>query len=356
MLGYYAHDHGSGHAQFARLIASATKTVVLTASTAPLDEANAVTRLPSDLPDDHTLDLREFPAPAYAHYAPIGLKTLRARNRLILDSIERHDLSLLIVDVSVEVAALARLSGVPYAYVRLFGDRSDPPHQFAYAGATFLLAYYPERLESSETPDWIREKTLYLGFFSRFDRLTAGQTRQTPDRLITLIRGTGGAHNPPIDFLNLRRSFPDHRIVSIGSSTPTDSESSSLDVEHLGFLPDPLDLLSRADLVLAACGAGTVCELASLQKRFLAIAESRPFDEQARFADALASHGLCAVVTTTEPNLAELAADLRPDWSPHRRPDAPTLFAHWLARHSSDPRALLADVRRYRSIERLPTA
>lgn len=68
----------------------------------------------------------------------------------------------MVVDVSVEVAMLARLASVPTICVRLNGKRDDAPHLEAFRGAIGLMAPFHPTLEMADTPAWIRDKTVYF--------------------------------------------------------------------------------------------------------------------------------------------------------------------------------------------------
>ena len=84
----------------------------------------------------------------------------------------------MLVDVSVEVALLARLCGVPFAYLRQTGERDDPPHQLAYRWAAGLLAPFPEWLEPARDAGLgPRAKTAYVGAITRFDGAAAAARR-----------------------------------------------------------------------------------------------------------------------------------------------------------------------------------
>ena len=95
----------------------------------------------------------------------------------------------LVVDVSVEVALLARLCGVPTIYMRQRGNRFDPAHSLAYACASRLLAPYPEQLEEPHTPAEWSLKTDYAGSISRY---SGTPQRQIDNQHVTVITGFGG--------------------------------------------------------------------------------------------------------------------------------------------------------------------
>lgn len=165
-VGYYAHHHGRGHVQRALAIARAMPcAVTILSSVACDDECSpnvSFVRLPLDYDADTVPESFER-----LHYAPLGVSGLRARARIVTEWFDTNWPCVLIVDVSVEIATLARLSSVPVIYVRQRGDRFDPAHQFAYASASSLLAPYSEMLEEPGTPDRWRAKTDYTGLISR---------------------------------------------------------------------------------------------------------------------------------------------------------------------------------------------
>ena len=54
----------------------------------------------------------------------------------------------MVVDVSVEVAILVRLLGVPVVVMAMPGDRIDAPHDLVYQAADHILAAWPESCTS----------------------------------------------------------------------------------------------------------------------------------------------------------------------------------------------------------------
>src|SRR5579859_707031 len=58
------------------------------------------------------------------------------------------------------------------------------------------------------------------------------------------------------------------------------------------FLPDPLPLLSAADLVVSMAGYNTTCELLALRQRVLLVPRATPRQEQLIRASLLVRHGL----------------------------------------------------------------
>ncbi len=278
MIGYYAHSHGSGHCNYAQMFSRVfgdTMTVFTDRKYSFEDNVHVV-RLPNEDTDGTEFDRAAFPEPRALHYAPLNLRKITERNCSLLDEIIRKDIKLLIVDVSVEIAMLARTSSVPYAYVRLHGNRSDIPHLNAYEGASFLLAYFPEEMEDRDTPKWIRKKTVYLGFLSRY--MFGSEISQRPIEfkrqgkpILLHISGFGGSL--PLDFSGLSSRYD---IYSVG---PGRIRSQHSQIVSIGVVKSTKPFIEHADVILAACGSNTISEILSLGKTFVAVPENRPYEE-----------------------------------------------------------------------------
>lgn len=183
-IGYYAHHHGTGHCRQADKLAAHWQNVHPSAA----ETLTVFTSLPAEdykfshinakniirLPDEHETATDVLPGragiywqPECLHYSPIGNHNIQRRSNILLSELQARHIELMIVDLSVEIALLCRTASIPYLYVRLPGDRNDPPHRNAFQGALALLAPYPKILESTNTPEWVRQKTFYLGFLSQ---------------------------------------------------------------------------------------------------------------------------------------------------------------------------------------------
>ena len=111
-VGYYVHHQGSGHSHRALAISRAASLPITGLSTGPTP-----TGWPGDwvdLPDDAgATDRPDKSAHDRLHYAPEHHPGLRDRMAAISAWIGATRPAALVVDVSVEVALLARLHGVP---------------------------------------------------------------------------------------------------------------------------------------------------------------------------------------------------------------------------------------------------
>ncbi|KTT46999.1 hypothetical protein RSA46_01325 [Pseudomonas oryzihabitans] len=287
-IGYYAHHHGAGHVTRALAIAAACD--------GPLTLFGS--RLPAsvDLPHVELCPLPADVAPgvegeafACLHYAPLGVDGLRERMGLLVDWFRRAWPCLLVVDVSVEVALLARLCGVPTIYLRQRGSRFDVAHELAYATASRLLAPYPELLEEPGTPATWRAKTCYAGSLSRY----AGQpiAAQPEPRTVTVIAGHGGTAFSRARLAAAARACPDWRWTVLGPIAD-DATPAPANLTFAGSVADPAPWLTRSEIVVGSAGDSLVAELADLRCRFVCLPDARPFDEQLSTGRLLAAQGL----------------------------------------------------------------
>ncbi len=129
MLAYYAHNHGAGHCNYAFQFATHIPTLILTSRKEALQESmkmqNAeqnITLIPDEDLEENALPFSDFPTPSYLHYAPFGMKKSLLRYQKVIENFLKYNVELLIVDVSVEMAAFARITGVPYVYVKMMGN------------------------------------------------------------------------------------------------------------------------------------------------------------------------------------------------------------------------------------------
>ena len=271
-IAYYVHHHGAGHGVRAARIAQALRVpVTLMGSQLPVELPEGVQRLslPGDTAEGMTVERFDV-----LHYAPLAVDGVRERMALLAQWFVEHWPCLLVVDVSVEIALFARLCGVPVAYVRQHGLRDDPAHRLAYESASALLAPYPAEMEAPDTPQWLRDKTMYSGWLSRF----AGAPAAKPERgQVLIITGHGGTGLSAGVIEAVARQCPERQFRVAGALTPGQSMSN---LHWLGQLADPQNAMSSAEIVIGSASDSLVGEAASLGCRYIAVAEERPFDEQ----------------------------------------------------------------------------
>jgi hypothetical protein len=338
MIGYYAHNHGSGHCNYANLLSRTFKDsmVVFTSKNYEFYKDTNVVFLPDEDYDGTELNPEQFPEPCYLHYAPLHLKKIQIRNYALLKETIAEGVKLLIVDVSVEIAALARVCSIPYAYVRMFGKRDDTPHIGAYEGAAFLIAYYPEELEPTDTPEWIKKKTLYCGFYSRYSHSSLTWQKAlttlnlTPDeKIITCLLGCGENDASLSSIADLAAEFPDHKIFVLGENS---SSTHYPNVQYKGFVKDPSLYLKVSEFAVGPCGITSIAEIADLDVNYIAIPENRPFDEQLSLAKTLEEKRLISIKKENESFSTCLNRLLKckNEWPSLTNPNAPIQLLDWL--------------------------
>lgn len=295
-IGYYVHHQGAGHRERALRIAGALPgpcTLIGTFGGA-LPADLPVLDLPDDRLSEHFDGRDGAPTrPLGLHYAPLGSPGIRARMAAIASWAERTDPTLLVVDVSVEVALFARLLSVPTLYVRLAGTRNDPPHLEAFRAAEKLIAPFPEVLDAPDVPDWVRAKTVYAGFLAE----PSGKTPDlAEDGRIAVVFGRGGEGGKLARLVAAACAVPNrawHVLGPVSGSSNGHGRPANL---HLhGWAEDIRPHLAAASLVVGAGGDGLLAAVASAGKSFVCLPEPRAFGEQTQKAEGLARLGAAVV-------------------------------------------------------------
>lgn len=209
---------------------------------------------------------------------------------------------LLVVDTGLEAAALARECGISTLYIREHGQRWDQGHKLAYQSASSLLAPFPSEMEQSDCPDWIREKTLYSGGFSRFS-----QQEKAPHKPISyaddkpnilVMTGFKRADVTPKKFAEAASATPQWQWNFVGPQAKLQAPKVLSDNScYHGTIRDFWPYLCHADLVVSSAGHSLVMEIATANAPAIFIPDNRPFSAQQCRAAALKEMGLGIVCT-----------------------------------------------------------
>lgn len=285
-IGYYVHHHGDGHRQRAIAIGQSLDNVMLMGSGLAGRTGNLpFLDLPDDRLDDSFAGIDHVDRPSSLHYTPLDHEGIRQRVAKMTGWIAEARPRLMVVDVSVEVAMLARLASVPTVYVRLSGNRLDAAHLDAFRGAIALLAPFHEALDDHETPGWVREKTFYAPGVVR----SASQNTSVNDDVVLVVVGRGGGISSGEHWAVAARAAPAWRWRVIGPCTgPVDLPAN---LELRGWVEDADAQIAAARVVIGAAGDGVVSAVLSARRPFICLPEPRPFDEQASKAKRLAALG-----------------------------------------------------------------
>ncbi|MGI8946857.1 MAG: glycosyltransferase [Ornithinimicrobium sp.] len=280
MIGYYAHHHGSGHITRLQSITACLHESVwgLSSLQAPAGWTQPWTQLArDDTPSPSAAAAAgDVTAGGVLHWAPPLHEGLSARMAQLAEWIAQHRPQLLVVDVSVEVALLARLCGVPTVVVALPGRRLDRPHRLAHDSAEALLAPWPEGAHTDDWPSSWQDKVWCVGGISRFDGRSAAPVRmgaRRPRRQVLVLWGSGGRSADRDAVAAARAAAPHWDWLE---RDPASSPS-----------PDLWGELAAANVVVTHAGQNAVAEVAAARRPAVVIAQTRPFGEQEATAAAV---------------------------------------------------------------------
>lgn len=275
-IGYYMHHHGAGHLARARAIVAASDWPVTLLGTGIGDAG-------IDLCDDRPVsgqfdgvdgaDSRS----SVLHYAPVDHKGVRRRVAQMALWIATEHPALMVVDVSVEVAMLARLASVPTVYVRLNGDRRDSAHLDAFRSAFALLAPFHADLEMASTPPWVRQKTTYFPGIAAQAQAQAQEDPRDENRVLVVV-GRGGPMGDGAQIADAARTCPDMHWRVIGPVTSPHDPPPNLEIA--GWVDTPEQEIARAGVVIGAAGDGLLGAVLAADRPFICIPQDRPYDEQ----------------------------------------------------------------------------
>lgn len=275
VIGYYVHHQGAGHAHRALSISRACALPVTGLSTAPAP-AGWPGRWVQLADDTEPEPVEDKDAHNRLHYVPIGSDGLRSRMSAISAWIEQQRPALMMVDVSVEVAALCRLHGVPVVTAAMPGNRNDAGHRLGYDLSTALIAPWPAAAGAMwNAEDTDLAKTSFVGAISRFAPV---DHPGPPNRQVVVLNGNGGNGPTPGDVAAAARATPDWDWVH-------------LDRTYGSWVEDPWPLLCSAAVVVSHAGQNALAEIAAARRPAVVVPQPRPFAEQHVMATALTRLG-----------------------------------------------------------------
>ena len=297
MIGYYIHHQGSGHRHRASSVNRQVDVELTGLSTGPRPAGWHGPWV--DLPDDAGVGPeQDVTAHDRLHYAPLGSRGLSARMAMIAAWLDTERPEGLVVDVSVEVALLARLHGVPVVVVAQPGHREDAAHRLGYDVASHIIAPWPQQLGGlwGATPEDL-VKTRFVGGISRFAPVVdpVVSSIASAGRRVVVVNGTGGRGSSTADVAAARRASPGWEWIH-------------LDRAHGTWVDDPWPLLCSASVVVSHAGQNLIAEIAAARRPALLLPQDRPFDEQRVMASAVEAAGLPALVRNTWPSPREWPA------------------------------------------------
>ncbi|CAO4181153.1 Glycosyl transferase family 28 C-terminal domain-containing protein [Methylorubrum populi] len=305
-IAFFVHHQGRGHANRTMAVAAEfardRPVSVLTADPRLFDGVARdieIVALPNMIGAAvPTPRLYAEPTPPVMHCVPLGLPEMRRTMRTILDHLDERAVGLFVVDVSAEIALLARIASVPAVQIRMHGDRGDIGHVGAYEACVGMLAPFDERLEQDDYPSHLRRKTFYSGgLCTSVDRVPERAEARArlgldPAReIVVAVTGGGGSGTPYAPLTVAARAAPDALWLTLGPTHREGHETDFANLRELGWVPSVTDYLAAADIVVASAGDNTVHEVARVGGRLVVMPEWRYFGEQTRKAEALVRLG-----------------------------------------------------------------
>lgn len=348
MIGYYIHHVGRGHLSRATAIAAAATAAQpaesvtgLSTLPRPSEWPGAWLPLPPDDtpavdPSDPAVDVA---AGGRLHWAPLQHPGLSERMSRISAWIASAKPSVMVSDVSVEVALLARLHGIPVVTIALPGRRDDDPHRLGYAiSAAILSAWPPEAVGMvGGLDESAAARHIAVGAISRFPTADPTPTAapavpaSTPTaapsarRRVLVLNGSGGGAIGLDSVNRASRSTPDWEWDLVGGAEGR-------------WVENPWPLLQAADVIVTHAGQNAIAEVAAARRPAVIIPQPRPHDEQAFTAAALTRGPWPASTaesfdTADWPRLlATTAARSGTDWTSWNDGQGPTRAAAAIAR------------------------
>jgi len=285
VIGYYVHHRGAGHLHRALAIADALSVPVTILSSLP--RPAGVTLDWVHLPVD-TDGGRESRAPGHRdangmlHWVPRASPALRHRMAALAAWIDSAEPAAIVVDVSVEVALLARLHGIPIVTVAQPGVRDDSAHRLGYDISDAIIAPWPPGIRALHSSPEIEGRLEAVGAISRI--ATSPGTAHREPQHITVFSGQGGRGESA-----LQEVVDEARFFSRGYRWNVLAGASVAKVTAA---------LATSSLVISHCGQNAVAEIAASRVPAIFVPEDRPHAEQESLARALGTAQMPARVVT----------------------------------------------------------
>ncbi|MEO9590511.1 glycosyl transferase family 28 protein, partial [Rhodopirellula bahusiensis] len=290
-VGFYVHYHGMGHKHRTEAILNqlSIPATVITSRIHQLDwngpTLTDIIGIDCDNDDVPVRGMQHAQDVSALHHAPLWTNSITKRVAQYTRWLDDTRPDVMVVDVSAEISMLTRLASIPQIVMRQHGRRDDPAHLSAYEAAHSLLAPFPESMEDDVTPEFVREKTIYLdGFCRDWKNQPASPSRpsqEDSDRpLVVVMFGRGGTGDVHQTLRDAAKSMPQSDWVVLGKEDDDNAIRTPLNLTFAGWQDNPEKWLSDASVVVTSAGHNSVMELGQARCRIIAIAEDRPFEEQ----------------------------------------------------------------------------
>jgi Glycosyltransferase family 28 C-terminal domain len=308
-IGYFVHHQGRGHALRCAAIAHALspgRPIRIFCARAdifpelPPHASVEVIESLFELQGDEPSGPAHLDTPQTLHCAPVGWGGIRRSMGTLAGWFAQQNPALMICDVSAEIAQLCRICSVPHVCVIQHGDRSDQGHVAAYDGAAGLLAPFSRSLAQPEWSVARNARTCFAGGIGWRNTAIGREAARArigiaPDEEVIVVMSGGGGSGFASASLGVgARTAISARWISIGAVQRDWHATEPPNLEHRGWVDNPLDYIEAADLVVSSTGNTTCEQVLGIGRPWIAVPEWRYFDEQHCKAAALERAGLAA--------------------------------------------------------------
>lgn len=351
-IGYFVHHQGRGHAERCAAIVNALpsdRPVTIFCARDDIFPAlrpgARVTRIPSLFERTGAENVNDFTRqPDTLHCAPLGWPGIRQAMGTMAQWFMTANPHLMICDVSVEVAQLARICSVPHIKILQHGLRDDPGHRAAYESAAGLLMPGAACLAQDNWDTAMLAKTFFAGGLgidiAQSTRDEArGRLGLMPDQDVVLVlSGGGGTGFPSAPIAVGARAFPDSLWLTVGRIARDWHATEPANLRHDGWVDGVSDYIAAANCVVASTGNTTCQHILAAGRPWVAVPEWRYFDEQVEKARALDRAGVAHAVPSLPSSIQQwrtAIASARDRHQPMRQQacvtsEAAKLTADWL--------------------------
>lgn len=291
-IGYYIHHHGDGHRQRAIAIAKHYPDVFTLIGTNLTGRNEGIDYI--DLPKDDVDNININSHLTSTHYTPYGIRNITHRMRQIVDWIDDKNPKLIISDVSVEIAMLARICSIPTVYMRLIGNRLDPPHLDAFRAAEAVICPFHKNFEADAMPKWLLHKSFY--FPNMVAHKNIDHTTNNKNNNIAVIIGAGDHEIIIENLIDIATQLPNYEINVIGN-LPVNNKSITIppNLHLIGWVKNPSSYLKCANIVIGTAGDGVLADIINLNKPYICLPQNRPHLEQITKARSLEKLGIISI-------------------------------------------------------------
>ncbi|MFI2741981.1 hypothetical protein ACG2LH_04515 [Zhouia sp. PK063] len=263
----------------------------------------------------------------------------------------KHQIKLLFIDGNKHVATIAKSLNIPYAYIKNLNTDSALINDFTYENAVFLVAFYPKSFEPSSTPRWIKNKTLYLDFFSKY-AINPHHSHQNHKHssIITIINNFSSIKNTNTCTEKIIDLFGDCYLQSIGNEIIKNNifdihnhKLNGIDNDISSYIIESRHIITQAELTI-------ISQLACLQAPIILKKNDHPLSDENILSNTLVKKGLAHFLNEFSNEKEE---NFHPNWKPYVFNSAPEVLYNVVTRFQNDFSTLIHLIRTHHELKKI---